>query len=89
MLISNSLYVYINFITTKIKFISLILKAQEKKRDEKKNCKSVIPVMLVVRFVGDNKYDKEVLGFCCFCCICYHVHVRYNFDWEVFTNIEK
>ena len=36
MLISNSLYVYINFITTKIKFISLILKAQEKKRDEKK-----------------------------------------------------
>lgn len=56
---------------------------------KKKKCKSVIPVMLVVRFVGDNKYDKEVLGFCCFCCICYHVHVRYNFDWEVFTNIEK
>lgn len=55
----------------------------------KKKCKSVIPVMLVVRFVGDNEYDKEVLGFLCFCCICYHVHVRYNLDWEVFTNIEK
>lgn len=24
----------------------------------KKKCKSVIPVMLVVRFVGDNEYDK-------------------------------
>ena len=56
---------------------------------KKKKCKSVIPVMLVVRFVGDDEYDKEVLGFLCFCCICYHVHVRYNLDWEVFTNIEK
>lgn len=26
---------------------------------KKKKCKSVIPVMLVVRFVGDNEYDKE------------------------------
>ena len=33
-------------------------KLRRKKKHEKK-CKSVIPVMLVVSFVGDNEYDKE------------------------------